>query len=188
MKNQYQQWQQQFMWQRLRLGLIIGMISLFTFMVPKLFEPHITTTFLIIIFQTVSLSLCFLFLHTPLGRRYPSIVFLFFSTIITIPPHYEVFQHETAQIDFISPTLMFLGQATLLPLHWPLHLLSQLIVVLHFFLLLYWFHTPVDPIYSIAFITLFLYFFWFGVICNLSVYLYERLQYAEFKSPLRATS
>jgi len=183
-KNQYQQWQHQFLLERLRLGLNIGIISLSTFMVPKLFDSSITTTAQIIIFQIISLSVCFLLINTGIGRRYPSIIFLCFSTIITLPPHYEVFQHETAQIDFISPTLMFLGQATLFPLHWQLHLLSQLIVVLHFFLLLYWFNIPIEPIYSMGIITLLIYFFWFSVICNLSVYLHERLQYAEFKARL----
>ncbi|MBE9562094.1 MAG: adenylate/guanylate cyclase domain-containing protein, partial [Proteobacteria bacterium] len=122
-------------------------------------------------------------LYLPIGRKYPELIFLLFSWIITLLPLYWFAQIGVAKLDFVTWSLVFLGQATLLPLKWKLHLLSQS-VVLGFFLALS-INLPFDTnATTIGPIFLLLYLFWFCVICDISVYLHENLQRSEFKAKL----
>ncbi len=68
---------------------------------------------------------------------------------------------------------------------WRLHLVSQLGVLLCFLILFFGFNLSFDTQIAHAdFTFLSLYLFWFCVICNISVYLYEKLQYSEFQAKL----
>ncbi len=188
MKNdQYTRWLTTFMWERLRLGLIIAIISVWSFIVLNLsrypsFIPSWLYTNLI---QEMALLFCLVLLYSPIGRARPGSVFLLFSWSITMIPQYTGLLEGFAKLDLVTWTLVFLGQATLLPVQWRLHLLSQMGLGIVFLTIQIVFHPPfssemvdADPVYY------YLYLFWFGVICDLSVYLYERLQRSEFQAKL----
>ena len=78
---------------------------------------------------------------------------------------------------------MFLSQAILIPVRWTLHFVCQLGVLVYYFGL----NTalglklpPPDSDKAIYNVTMILAVFWFCFICNLGVYLYDRLQHSEF--------
>ncbi|MDM8561162.1 adenylate/guanylate cyclase domain-containing protein [Candidatus Parabeggiatoa sp. HSG14] len=181
--DKYTIWLNAFMWNRLRLGLIIAIISLLSFIVLNLsyypdFQPSWLYTNLT---QEVVLLFCLGLLHSPIGHTRPGFILLVFSWSVSLIPQYWFLQAGIAKLDFITWTLMFLGQATLLPVCWRLHLVSQLGVFIGFFAFSSGFNLPIDtqitnadPIY------LYLYLLWVCVICNISVYLYENLQHSEF--------
>jgi len=188
MKNdQYTIWLNAFMWERLRLGLVIAILSVSSFIALNLsrypnFIPSWLYTNLI---QEAALLFCLVLLHFPFGRARPGWVFLLFSCSITLIPQYRSLLEGVAKLDFVTWTLIFLGQATLLPVQWRLHLLSQLGLWLVFFTIQIAYHLPfdsemvqADPFYF------YLYLFWFCIICDISVYLYEKLQYSEFQAKL----
>jgi adenylate cyclase len=188
MKNDhYTKWLHTFMWERLQLGLIIAIISVGSFTVLNLSRyPNFLPSWLYINFiQEVALFFCLGLLYSPIGRRHPSSVFLLFSWSITMIPQAMGVLDGVAKFDLVAWTLVFLGQATLLPVRWRLHLLSQLALWAVFLTIQFVYHLPfdsemiaADPVYY------YLYLFWFCVICNLSVYLYEKLQYSEFQAKL----
>jgi PAS domain S-box-containing protein len=84
--------------------------------------------------------------------------------------------------DPVGWSLLFLSQAILMPVCWIVHLLSQVGVLVYYFSVntVLGLKTPVPEhpeIYSVTFI---LYIFWFCAICDIGVYLYDRLQRSEF--------
>jgi class 3 adenylate cyclase len=183
--TEYPTWQRNFMWYRLRLGVIIAITSLFTFIILNLSRyPYIKPTWLWTnLSQELVLVPCLFFLHTRIGKQYPSLSFLLLSWSITIIPQYWTLQYGIVKFDFVTWTLVFLVQATLIPVKWRLHLLSQLGLFTCFFLIQMYSHAQLesqiaraDPFF------LYLYLFWFCVICNISVYLYENLQRDEFQA------
>ncbi|MDM8566214.1 adenylate/guanylate cyclase domain-containing protein [Candidatus Halobeggiatoa sp. HSG11] len=183
--EKYATWCNSFIWKRLRFGIIISIAVVFTFIILNLthyqsLNHHWLYTNLT---QEILLILSLGLLYLPIGRKYPELIFLLFSWAITLSPIYWFAQIEIAKLDFVTWSLVFLGQATLLPLKWKLHLLSQL-VVLAFFLIL-GINLPFEAyIIAIGPIFLLLYLFWFCLICNLSIYLHENLQHSEFKAKL----
>jgi len=185
--DKYATWLDSFQWNRLRLGIMIAMIALLTFIVlnlsryPNIILPWLYTN----LSQEVALLLCLLFLHSPKGRAYSSINFLWFSWSITLIPTYWYWQSGIVKLDFVTWTLVFLGQATFLPVRWKLHLVSQLGVLVSFLVLFVVFKLPLETQIANADSTfLCLYLFWFAVICDISVYLHETLQYSEFQAKL----
>jgi signal transduction histidine kinase len=131
----------------------------------------------------VLLTACLIFQRTRWGQRYPAIVFLCFSWLMTLTPqivgtHMGLPDSGGGGVWF----LVFLAQATLIPVHWRLHLASQLGAFAYY--------VGVNPLLgtttiegkSIYSTSVFIYLFWFCFICDLAVYLYERLQRAEFES------
>jgi len=182
-KVDYLEWRNDFMLHRLRLVLIIGIVSFVTFIALNLSRyPNIKLTWLYSnLSQEAILLPCLALLHTKLGRQYHAMIFLLVSWSITIIPQYWAFQAGVAKFDFVTWTLVFLIQTTVIPVHWRVHLLSQLGVFLCFASIQVWSLAKLesqvanaDPFF------LYLYIFWFCVICNISVYLYERLHRAEF--------
>ncbi|MEH2125770.1 adenylate/guanylate cyclase domain-containing protein [Nostoc sp.] len=128
------------------------------------------------LFTLVCWGLC----KTPIGRRYPDLIFLSLCWSVTC----------TIQIDIallfnnLEPrsniwTLMFLTQATIIPVQWWMHLISQLGTILCY-LTLYILYSPILKNPSAFYIEQGLYFFWTCIICVFSVYLYERLRKKEF--------
>ncbi|MDY6991320.1 MAG: adenylate/guanylate cyclase domain-containing protein [Pseudomonadota bacterium] len=184
-QNQYVFWRNDFMFQRLRLVLIIGIISFLTFIGLNLSRyPEVKPAWLWTnLSQEMVLIPCLFLLHTYFGRRHLGIIFLLLSWSITIIPQYWSLQGGIAKFDFVTWTLVFLIQATFIPVRWRLHLLSQLGLFACFFAIQLWAQAELesqiahaDPFF------LYLYLFWFCVICNISVYLYEKLQRAEFEA------
>ena len=186
-ENKYTTWLDNFMWNRLRLGIIIAMVSLLTFLALNLSRyPNIDLSWLYInLTQIAFLLLSLALLYAPVGRTHPSFILLLFSWSITLIPQCWYLQIGIAHFDFVAWTLTFLGQATLLPVQWRLHLVSQLGVLLCFLILFLGFNLQFSTQIANADLTfLSLYLFWFCIICNISVYLYEKLQYSEFHAKL----
>lgn len=126
-----------------------------------------------------SILACLTLSRTSFGRKYPQIVFLGLSWAITC-----IVQIAIAFFGYYEPetslwNLVFLAQATLIPVLWPIHLISQLGAIICYFSLYSWSnHYFQAAIFSYS--EQWLYLFWTCAICNLSVYLYERLKQNEF--------
>ncbi len=182
--SQYTTWRREFMLSRLRIGGIIGVVAVMSFIMLNLSRyPELEPTWLYTnLTEEAVLLFCLLLLFSSQGRSYPGLIFLLFSWALTLIPQYWYFLLEgVAKLDFVTWTLLFLGQTTLIPVRWPLHLLSQLGVFVCFFLIQWYFSAAVesniadaDPFF------LYLYLFWFCVICDVSVFFYEKLQRKEF--------
>lgn len=133
---------------------------------------------------TVLLVLCLLLYKTQWGRRYPAVLFLIFACSVNGFAHQIVatFYRVPAEP---SPTL-FLALAVLLPLCWPLHLLSQALPIIYFggvLPLLGITHMGDIAIFDSVFIWgTFANLAWVCVVCNIGVWVYERLQISEFES------
>lgn len=131
----------------------------------------------------ILLAACLGFQRTRWGQRYPVALFLCFSWSITLAPQMIGTYLKLPDLGGGGTWyLVFLAQATLIPVHWRLHLVSQLVTFVYF--------AGVNSLLGVTTIegksiytpSLFIFLFWFCFICDLAVYLYERLQRAEFES------
>lgn len=185
----YQAWRTRFMLKRLRLGLWMALIGFITFTLLELsnlvFRPQEFQAGWLRsqIYIELCLLFCLLLHRSKIGRRYPSLVFIGFSWSVTLIPQITATLNGVAEPDILVWPLMFFGQATLTPMRWPLHLASQLGVFAYYI--------GVNAALGVEFrmsadwmtpAVLSLYLFWVCSICDFSVYLYERLQQAEFKA------
>jgi adenylate cyclase len=125
---------------------------------------------------------CWLLCKTPLARRYLNIYFLglCWSATCTI-------QISTALLfNYVEPmtniwNLMFITQATIIPVKWRIHLIGQVGTIV-FYLGLYTIYNPKFKFPISHYIEQGLYLFWTGTICVFSVYLYEKLRKKEFRA------
>lgn len=202
----YRAWRHRFLGDRMRLCFWIAVPCYITiviqnfyelFLYPQQFDENITQYFgnpdlpdlvrqLTIITNLVIgvlLFACLLLQRTRWGQRYPALLFLCFSWSITLAP--QVVGTHFRLPDFGvggAWLLVFLVQATLMPVHWRLHLISQLGAFAYY--------VGINPLLGLTAIEgksiyspgWFILLFWFCFICDLAVYLYERLQRAEFES------
>jgi class 3 adenylate cyclase len=181
----YRVWRRQFLRKRLRLTLQIAICAYLTFTALKLslaaldIQPWDTAWFLMAGTTQFALLVCLVLLRTPMGRQSPKWLFLGSSWSITLIEQLWATIRGEAFTGLFSWTLVFLAQATLMPLAWRLHLVSQVGVFLYYL--------GVNRVLGLQDqdagfwdISLWLYLFWFCGICNLSVYMYERLQRSEF--------
>jgi signal transduction histidine kinase len=131
----------------------------------------------------VCLFACFLIQRMRWFQHRPVLLFLSLSWSLTL-------SEQVVSTFFGFPlapnwTLEFLGQGLLIPVCWRLHLLSQLVPTAYYALInpLFGFTTlgerSIYDAYSIGTITNLL---WVCLICNLAVYLYERLKRSEFEA------
>jgi signal transduction histidine kinase len=201
----YQAWRHRFLYSRLQLCLWIAVPCFLTiatlnfyelFISPEKFNDDVIRFFgnpdlpdrvrrLTVITNSVIgvlLASCLYFQRTRWGQRYPAALFLCFSWSVTLAPQIIGTHLRLPDSGIIVWYLVFLAQATLMPVHWRLHLLSQLGAFAYY--------AGVNPLLGLTTIegksiysaTLFIFLFWFCFICDLAVYLYERLQRAEFES------
>jgi PAS domain S-box-containing protein len=193
--TEYKAWRHRFLWQRLRLWLLIAFICILTFALRDIYNvffplrefkdvPRALRNQWLVINGVMIISLLtFFFLHkTKFGRRRPQILFLGSSWSISLIQQIFATVNGFAIPDPLSWSLLFLGQATLMPTHWSLHLISQLVVLVYYFgvntaLGLEVPEVDHPEIYNVTFL---MYVFWLCVICNIGVYLYDRLQAKEF--------
>lgn len=185
----YEAWRNRFTLSRMRLGLWLAFITFLTFSLLELttwvfnrpnFDGSLLLTQLLVQVLLLAGIAC---LDTPLLRHRPAVVFLALSWSTTLVPQLRATLVGMAQPDIITWTLMFFGQATLNPVRWPLHLIAQLGVFTYYFGVNAVLGLKVKPEYMpMSAELLYLFFFWVCVICNLSVYLYERLAKAEFRA------
>jgi class 3 adenylate cyclase len=120
-------------------------------------------------------------LKTSWGYRYPELLFLGFTWSVILVPQIGAALRGDAQPNLYIWTLAFLAQATLMPVYWRLHLISQLTAPICYLLVKTLFHLSVNQSTSSS-LSLSLYLCSFCFICDLSVYLYERLQRSEFNA------
>ncbi|MGM3309172.1 adenylate/guanylate cyclase domain-containing protein [Anabaena sp. WFMT] len=182
----YREQRRQFLLKRLQLQtkiMLIAGLTLTAFFIWVNQQPQekiyaFKIGFLIEFFILVCSLLC----KTPLGRRYPHIFFLSLSWSVTC-----VVQIYTAVLfNFVEPftniwSLMFITQATLIPVLWRSHLISQLGTVV-FYLGLYLIYRPQFRYPLYFYVENGIYLFWTGIICVFSVYLYEKLKKQEFRA------
>lgn len=182
----YEVWRNSFLRNRLRLTFWISLGAVLTLSLLTLGTAAPDQAFpwsqLLI---GLAVELCLLtglaLLNTPLAYRYPGILFLGFSWSVILIPQIGTAILGNAEPNPFIWTFVFLTQATIMPVRWRLHLLSQLSAPVFYIGVNAAFDLNVDrEIYSDQ--ALNLYLFWFCLICNLSVFLYERLQRSEFNA------
>ena len=186
----YQRGRQEFLCKRLQLNLQLALIGLLTFIALEIrnlfFNPEIFQFLVLVTYITEELSLltCLLLLKTKFGRRYTSVIFLLFAWSVTlIPPIINTIFASKIEADILGWPLAFFGMATLIPVCWKLHLTTQLGVLTYYLGIQILLSKPATmPAPWMTTSLLALYMFWVCFVCDLSVYLYERLQRSEFRT------
>ncbi|NMG59954.1 adenylate/guanylate cyclase domain-containing protein [Geitlerinema sp. P-1104] len=184
---EYEIWRNRFVRHRLSLGVwLVGLVYI-SFLIlelwslyvdPDSFDPMWLTTQLTTL---MAMLVCGLLVRSRWGQRHSGLVFLFFSGTVSLIPLVQ-----RAIAGFLEPSLLvwpaiFLGQATLIPVRWRLHVVAQLIALGPYWLLDVVLNLDSDiPLANLGYLGLWVYLGWICVICNLSVYLYERLRRSEF--------
>ncbi|WP_260445829.1 MULTISPECIES: ATP-binding protein [unclassified Nostoc] len=191
----YRAWRNRFLWQRLRLWLWLALICLLSFTLRDIYGflfslkeleslPEILRTqrLVINIAMLLSILICFALHKTKLGRNRPDLLFLGSSWAISLASQLFATLRGFALPDAIGWSLLFLSQAILMPVCWIVHLLSQVGVLVYYFGVntALGLKTPVPEHPEIYSVTFLLYIFWFCAICDIGVYLYDRLQRSEF--------
>ncbi|MEM9215880.1 MAG: adenylate/guanylate cyclase domain-containing protein [Cyanobacteria bacterium P01_F01_bin.150] len=180
----YEGWQRRFMVKRLSLGIKVAVVVYFTFICLRLIrsmgnpQEWDTLWFVIATLTEAVLLVALGILRLPWGDRHPGRIFILVSWSTTLLEQAWSTLQERAFAGLFLWTLVFLTQATLIPVRWPLHLISQLGVLIYYYgvnsLLRY---SPNDGLLWDT--RQALYIFWFCGICDVSVALYERLKYSE---------
>ncbi|MFN6487411.1 ATP-binding protein [Nostoc sp. DedQUE03] len=193
--TRYRDWRNRFLWQRLRLWLWLALICLLSFTLRDIYAlffpfaelqqlPEVLRTKRLVINATMLASIIIFFaLHrTKLGRHRPDLLFLGSSWSISFASQLFATLSGFALPDTIGWSLLFLSQAVLMPVCWILHLLTQASVLIYFFGVntALGLKTPIPDHPGIYNATFILYIFWFCIICDIGVYLYDRLQRSEF--------
>ncbi len=172
---------------RLQLGakiyvLVTLSITLFIFCIQALTQGKlILSPLFIAIVVELGLLICWTLCRTPLGSQYPQLIFLglCWSILLTVQIGIAVIGEFEPQTNLW--TLVFLTQALLVPVLWHLHFFSQLGVLICYFSLYVLIHPTLE--FSLSnYAERGMYLFWTCLICNFSVFVYERLQKAEFKA------
>ncbi|GAA6618321.1 PAS domain S-box protein [Scytonema sp. NUACC26] len=195
---EYNAWRNHFLWQRLYLGLWIAIILVLSFTCLNIYDflfplkeltkiPKELQSLVFVLFGAMIAGLltCLLVHRTRFGRHYPEVVFLGLSWSITLVEQVWATFNGFAIPDFVAWFLMFLSQAILIPVRWTLHLVAQLGVLIYYFSVntaLGLKPPPLENQKPIDNVTMMLALFWFCFICDLGVYLYDRLQRSEFSA------
>lgn len=181
----FRAWQQYFLQQRLRWGLRVAIIAYPTFILVKLIRNWLDPTqwdgvwLVTALLTELSLLFCLWLSRTPYGRDRPSLIFLTASWSITLLEQVWATWVGMAFPGIYAWTLAFMTLATLIPVQWRLHLISQLGVILYYYGVntVLGLHPTDRPLWEPIQLV---FLFWFCSICTLSVFLYERLQRSEF--------
>ncbi len=202
----YKVWQRRFLHARLGLSLRLGFWVLLTFTARALYNlviplrevqqtvpPEVQRLSLLInAVMFVVLGGWFLLYRSRFGEQHPGRIFLWISLSVMLLPQILATFWELPYADVYGWSLIFLLQATIIPVRWEVHLLSQLGLFAYYYGVNYVLGLtvlptlPGAPARSIFESSSFLYLLWFCFICDLAVYLYERLQKAEFESRRQA--
>ena len=181
-------WRNRFLRDRLRPAVRIAMFFAFTIIIyllgEAIFAPREFKIVYLYTSAAVELGLfaCLILQKSSIGQRYPGLLFLGFSWSLTVVVQIGLALAKMGEVPVLTWSLTFLTQATLMPVRWPLHLISQLGVLLC--------HVGINLVLNLSFAKysafrlsgFYLYLFWFCLICDLSVCWYDRLQKAEFNT------
>lgn len=191
----YKAWRNHFLWQRLRLWLWLVLICLLSFTLRDIYGlffplkeleslPEVlrAKSLAINVAMLASIIICFALHKTKLGRHRPDLLFLGSSWSISLASQLFATIRGFALPDTIGWSLLFLSQAVLMPICWIIHLLCQVGVLIYYFGVntALGLKTPIPEHAEIYNVTFILYIFWFCIICDIGVYLYDRLQRSEF--------
>lgn len=180
----YEMWRNYFTQKRLRLGIWVGLLYFLSFLPLDIAgylsaHPFAGLWLLTNIARIASLLICSLLLRNQLFHRRLGFIFLSVSWSISLSQQLSDTLKGSGEPQIFTWTMLFISQATLVPVYWPLHFVSQLGALVYYFgvnrllgLNLAYSQMPAP--------NLLLNLFWICCICNLSVYLYERLARAEF--------
>ena len=205
--DDYLLWRHKFLYQRLSFGLWIGLICfvlsaghgihLYVLEIDRirddleqLYEkPWLAESLrditIIGFFVIMGLILgCLWLQRTRFGKRYPAVTFLVFACAVNglATQIISMFYGVPIQPD----TITFLAFAVLLPLRWRLHLLAQLLPIGFYIIVL-----PLLGITELGNVSIlsniyslgtFIELGWVCLICNVGVFVYERLRRSEFES------
>jgi signal transduction histidine kinase len=203
---EYRVWQNQFLAKR--LGLLVGLCLLvyLTFAMIHIEQMvwHPTPQNIQLVLDFYNLSVTFerikqwtlivdatviallsiislLLWRTSWGRRYPKVMFLVISWSMTLIPLIL-----GTLIRFPLPglvTAIIMSQATLIPVNWRFHMLSQLVTVIYYFGVNRWLDLDRLPEFSSFFgMEAMLGVLWVCLVSDVAVFLYDRLQQREFES------
>lgn len=182
----YEEWQHQFLLARLNLAswlFLIGyfFLSLLNFsrMIFKN-EPFFDQQLWGQILVQLCLIGCLFLMKTPWGNRHANILFIAFSLSIGMARQILSTTISFGQAELFSLSILFLVQATLIPVRSHLHFISQISFLIYYFWAGGGFNTGFSS--KSQLINWMLGLVWVCCICNLSVYLYERLQRTEFNT------
>jgi PAS domain S-box-containing protein len=184
----YEVWRDRFLRDRLRPAVGIAIFFAFTITVYFLGETFSDPQEFKIVYLYTSAAVelglltCFVLQKTSFGQRYPGLLFLGFSWSLTVVVQVGLALAQAGELPIFTWSLAFLTQATLMPVRWRLHLISQLGVLCC--------HVGLNLVLNLSFAKytafkltgFYLYLFWFCLICDLSVYWYECLQRTEFST------
>ncbi|MGB3534019.1 MAG: adenylate/guanylate cyclase domain-containing protein [Microcoleaceae cyanobacterium] len=185
----YETWQEQFVFQRLTLGFGLAILAYLTFILLQLnsllfnlaeFRPTwLITQIIVELCLFIGLGL----LQTSWGKRHLGIMFLLLSWVVNLSPQIRLNLSGLAQPAIIEWPLMFFSLATLIPVRWRFHLISQLGVLFYYLGSQQLFNLTIQrPAAWMSEDFLLLYLFWIFVVSCLSVYLYDRLAHTEFNT------
>ncbi|MEO0539515.1 MAG: adenylate/guanylate cyclase domain-containing protein [Cyanobacteria bacterium P01_A01_bin.105] len=194
----YSQWRHRFMARRLQLGIRFGLFYLLSFLPIDIGQyltgnqnPFDLYWILLNLLRLGILTGCWGLLNRQFDftqrwtTTYLAGVFLLTSGSVGLLHRLfdtaKALLQGTGQVspDLFGWALLFITQSTLIPVRWPLHLASQLLIVAYYFgvnsLLGLRIATTETSLADIS-----LNIFWICCICNCSVYFYERLSAANF--------
>ncbi|MDY7002846.1 MAG: PAS domain-containing sensor histidine kinase [Cyanobacteriota bacterium] len=186
----YPEWQNRFLIARLNLTLWLAfffflsrsILSLIFFKLGK--YPPLEEWEIAIILVDFTLLGCILLLRTSWGSRHVGLIFLCFSWSVTTIEQISGTVTGNVNPEFFAWMLIFFSQATLIPVRWFLHLISQITILGYYFGVNRILGLDVAPL-DWNLMTMCLGIFWICLICDISVYLYESLHKTEFNTRLK---
>ena len=191
----YQAWRRQFMRSRLKLGLGIAILCAFTIALIDLLQiilnPAQAEAKLLVspnsaVFSEGLILLgligCWILHQTQIGQRHPAWIFLGMSWSVTFPAQVVATMNGFAYPDIITWSLLFTAQATIVPVYWRLHLVSQVNVLGYYLCINSILGLVPDDTSDYVLLVIGCWTLWLCIICDAAVYLYERLKQAELQS------
>lgn len=190
----YGRWQQQFLYQRLRLLIWLLLFVLATIVVFEVWvlfaAPDEVGLANFVVDGSIGLALGLgLGLQAiPWGKRHPGIIFWQVSAGVTLTLLVAgVVLGNLDTTDVAIWTMVFLAQSTVVPVRWQVHVRSQLTLLIPLTLLiLLAFFTAENQVERsdliVGSVSAYIYLIWVCVVADLAVYLYERLRYQEFEA------
>lgn len=186
----YERWRDRFLWVRLRLVIALGLIITASFfgldVTRALWRAEVwpTQRAMTQLATLGCLGGCWFLSQRSWGRRHTSYIFFGFAGSLQIVPETleVVLDMPVNSFDLYGRIFTFFAQAILIPVRWPLHVLSQGMVIGHDVMLRLITGAALRSSPTESRGGLLLSLFWICVVCDLSVLLYERLQRAEFRA------
>jgi adenylate cyclase len=187
----YDQWQQQFLLKRLHIAIGLWLLYHLSFLpfdlTSALFDRDRFNNFWLTVsaYSSVGLLICLALLQTRWGQRHPALIFL--GVAWSVPLTFQILLTMRGQIEtnYYLWMMPFFALAAVIPVRWRLHLAAQLGIILYYIGVNQFLGnritattgTTVD-LPEETYLTL----FWFCFVCNLSVFMYERLARTVFKA------